>query len=95
MLFCEKLQDNKLMKILSQFGSAPMFFYVMHLGVLLLIYKTCYFIYGPNQGEYFSLPNVESLWVTFIILSIVLYFPTKWFAIYKHSNKNIKWLKYF
>lgn len=95
MLFCEKFQDNKFVKMLSQFGSAPMFFYVLHLTVLLVIYKICYFIYGPNQGEYFSLPNVKSLWITFVILSIALYFPTKWFALYKHSNKNIKWLKYF
>ena len=95
MLFCEKFQDNKLMKVLSQIGSAPMFFYVLHLAVLLIIYKICYFIFGPNQGEYFSLPNVASLWITFIALSIALYYPTKWFAIYKHSNKNIKWLKYF
>ncbi len=95
MLFCEKFHENKFVKMLSQFGSAPMFFYVLHLTVLLVIYKICYFIYGPNQGEYFSLPNVESLWITFLILSIALYFPTKWFALYKHSNKNIKWLKYF
>ena len=95
LLFCEKFQDNKLMKVLSQIGSAPMFFYVLHLAVLLIIYKICYFIFGPNQGEYFSLPNVASLWITFIALSIALYYPTKWFAIYKHSNKNIKWLKYF
>jgi len=95
MAFCEKFGKTKLMKILSQFGSVPMFFYILHLSVLLVIYKFCYFIYGPNQGEYFSLPNVESLWITFIILSIALYFPTRCFAFYKHSNKNIKWLKYF
>ena len=93
--FCEKFREIKLVKILSQFGSVPMFFYVLHLSVLLVIYKFCYIIYGPNQGEYFSLPNVESLWIIFIILSIALYFPTRWFAFHKHSNKNIKWLKYF
>ena len=95
LLFFEKFQSNKFVNILSQFGAASMFFYILHLLVLLIIYKTCYFLLGPNQGEYFSFPNVKSLWIAHILLSIILYYPTKWFAQYKQANKKIKWLKYF
>ena len=91
----EKLQNHKIVKIMSHFGAAPMFFYVLHLFVLQILYKIGYSMLGPNQGQYLSFPSVSYIWFTFIILTIALYFPTKWFAQYKQANKHIAWLKYF
>lgn len=91
----EKLQNHKIVQIMSHFGAAPMFFYVLHLFVLQILYKIGYSMLGPNQGQYLSFPSVSYIWFTFIILTIALYFPTKWFAQYKQANKHIAWLKYF
>ena len=91
----EKLQNHKIVQIMSHFGAAPMFFYVLHLFVLQILYKIGYSMLGPNQGHYLSFPSVSYIWFTFIILTIALYFPTKWFAQYKQANKHIAWLKYF
>ena len=91
----EKLQNHKIVQIMSHFGAAPMFFYVLHLFVLQILYKIGYSMLGPNQGQYLSFPSVSYIWLAFIILTITLYFPTKWFAHYKQANKHIAWLKYF
>ena len=91
----EKLQNHKIVQIMSHFGAAPMFFYVLHLFVLQILYKIGYSMLGPNQGQYLSFSSVSYIWLAFIILTITLYFPTKWFAQYKQANKHIAWLKYF
>jgi len=62
---------------------------------LQILYKIGYSMLGPNQGQYLSFPSVSYIWLAFIILTITLYFPTKWFAQYKQANKHIAWLKYF
>ena len=91
----ERLNDQKFVRIMSHFGAAPMFFYVLHLFVLKVLYVIGYSLFGANQGQYLSFPNVGYIWIAFVILSIALYFPTKWFADYKQANKHIAWLKYF
>lgn len=91
----EKFQNHKFVQIMSHFGAAPMFFYVLHLFVLKVLYKIGYSVLGPNQDQYLSFPNVGYIWVAFILLAYALYFPTKWFAQYKQANKEIAWLKYF
>ena len=95
LLLFENFQNSKFVKILSHFGAAPMFFYILHLLILLILYKIGYSLYGPNQGEYLSFPSVGYIWLAFFILCFILYFPTKWFAKYKQNNRQIKWLKYF
>ena len=91
----EKFQGHKFVLIMSHFGAAPMFFYILHLFILKLLYTIGISILGSNQGEYLSFPSVKYIWLSFIILSIALYYPTKWFAEYKQTNKHISWLKYF
>ena len=91
----EKFQTHKFVRLMSHFGAAPMFFYVLHLFVLKMLYKIGYSVLGPNQDQYLSFPNVGYIWMAFILLAYALYFPTKWFAQYKQANKEIAWLKYF
>ena len=91
----EKYEDKKFIHLMSQFGSAPMFFYALHLAVLKLIYVIALAIYGPSDGIYLAFPGVGYIWGAFLVLVFVLYFPTRWFADYKQANKHISWLKYF
>ena len=91
----EKFGRTKFALVMSQFGAAPMFFYALHLAVLKLLYVIAFLIYGPSDGVYLAFPSVRYIWITFLILVFLLYFPTRWFANYKQANKHISWLKYF
>ena len=57
-----------------------MFFYVLHLYVLKAGYLVAYALYGPNHGEYLSVPNLGVLWLLAAALSVPLHFPTRGFA---------------
>ncbi len=91
----EKYQNHKFTIQMSNFGAAPMFYYVLHLAVLKLIYVIAYSIYGPTDGKYLSFPGVGYIWLAFAVLTVLLYFPTRWFANFKQNNRHIVWLKYF
>lgn len=78
---------------LSVFGSVPMFFYILHLYVLLLLYTLAKFIFGANHGEYFGVNNIGWVWFIAGVLAIALYYPVKRFSEYKkHSTQA--WIKY-
>lgn len=78
---------------LSVFGSVPMFFYILHLYVLLMLYTLAKFIFGANYGEYFGVSNIGWVWFIAGVLAIALYYPVKRFSEYKkHSTQA--WIKY-
>jgi len=88
--------NNRVMDALEVYGSVPMFIYILHLYALLLVYGLLFALYGPNQGERFGFDYVWQVWLATIILAVVLYYPTKVFAAYKHREKRNKaWLSYF
>ncbi|EPZ51913.1 PF07786 family protein [Bacteriovorax sp. BAL6_X] len=89
----EKLGENKA-KVLSVFGAAPMFFYIVHLYVLLLSYTVASLFMEPNHGDYIGFNSVSFVWLVGVLLNIALYFPTRAFAKYKQKS-NSKILKYF
>lgn len=84
---------NKAAQVLVTFGSVPMFFYILHLYVLLALYSFCMAVFGPNQGALFGVNQLSLIWLISIILAVLLYWPTKWFSQYKHSSKKA-WLRY-
>ncbi|MFC7444544.1 DUF1624 domain-containing protein [Mesoflavibacter profundi] len=86
--------ENKLTNAIKVLGSAPMFFYILHLYVLLLIYTVFINLFGANKGDYFGFDHLYQIWIFSILLSIALYFPTKIFARYKRKSKS-KLIKYF
>ncbi|WP_411991771.1 DUF1624 domain-containing protein [Agarivorans sp. DSG3-1] len=88
----EKTQ-NKLTDALKTYGSAPMFFYIFHLYVLLIGYKLAMWGIGPNAGDIFGFAALWQVWLLTAILAVLLYFPTRAFARYKHASKQA-WVKY-
>lgn len=86
--------DNKLSKIIEIFGSAPMFFYILHLYVLLIIYQVLSATVGSNHGDLFAVDYVWQLWAVATLLAVTLYFPTKAFASFK-KRTSMPWVKYF
>jgi hypothetical protein len=70
-----------------------MFFYILHLYVLLALYSICMAVFGANQGALFGVNQLSLIWLISIVLAVLLYWPTKWFSQYKHSSKKA-WLRY-
>ncbi len=91
----QKFETKSWIKPLIIFGSVPMFFYIVHLYVLKALYLIAVHIFGTNQGEYFGVNHVATLWFIAIILSMLLYPLMLKFSDFKHRNKHIALLKYF
>lgn len=89
-----KVENKKWVKPLIVFGSVPMFFYIVHLFLLKGLYAISVGIWGENQGAYFGVNSVLTLWLITIILSILLYPLMLLFSNFKHKNKQITFLKY-
>lgn len=79
--------------LLASYGGAPMFFYLLHLYVLLVLYAIAVSIWGTNQGIYFGVNHVGYIWLISIVLAVLLYYPTKAFNAYKRVSQR-SWVKY-
>ncbi len=88
--------DGRLERVgygLSVFGSVPMFFYILHLYLLLLLYTLAKFTFGANHGELFGVNSMGWIWLIAGVLIVALYYPVKRFSEYKkHSTQA--WIKY-
>lgn len=78
---------------LSVFGSVPMFFYILHLYVLLLLYTLAKYVFGANQGEVVGVNSIGWIWLIAALLAVGLYYPVKRFSQYK-KNSTQAWIKY-
>lgn len=68
---------------LAHIGTAPMFFYLLHLFVLQLVHLV--------------VPRVETVamvWLITAVLAVVLYFPTRAFGALKARRRDLPWLRY-
>ena len=93
LLFVLEKPQGKWTQILVNFGSAPMFFYILHLYVLLVLYRIVLAVCGPNQGEGFGMEHMGWIWLTTVLLAVALYLPTKWFSLYKKRSQQA-WVRY-
>jgi len=81
-------------------GSAPMFFYILHLYILLFCYLITYQIWGPNtfygdaQQGYLAFDHIGQVWLFSAGLIFVLYWPSKKFSQFKRAT-HMRWVKYF
>ncbi|MGH8486588.1 MAG: hypothetical protein ACRESP_19490, partial [Pseudomonas sp.] len=81
--------------VLALFGAAPMFFYLLHLYVLKALYLLAVAVWGLNQGIYFGVEHITGIWLCSLLLAVLLYPPTRWFATLKQRRRDLAWLKYF
>ena len=86
--------SNGVTRALEVFGSAPMFFYAFHLYVLLIGYNILLAVFGPTQGEMFGVDDFWWVWVTSVLMTLALYYPTRAFARFKRTTKQ-GWVRYF
>ncbi|ROL77816.1 hypothetical protein BK636_23620 [Pseudomonas chlororaphis] len=92
--YFEKVQERWSTAQLAIYGGAPMFFYLLHLYVLKAMYLVAVAIWGANQGTYYGFDNLSGVWLWSLILGVLLFFPTRWFAGLKQRRRDIAILKY-
>ncbi|MBK1891266.1 DUF1624 domain-containing protein [Undibacterium sp. 14-3-2] len=85
---------GKYANIASVFGGAPMFYYLLHLYILLLLQNVLSAIAGANFGKRFDVEYVWQIWLISVALIPVLYFPCRAFARYKRHSQQA-WVRYF
>lgn len=94
LLAFERLQTRRWIRWLTVFGSAPMFFYLLHLYVLKVLYVIAVALFGLNQGSYFGFDSVPTIWLASLLLALTLYPAVRWFSVLKSRRRDIAWLKY-
>lgn len=83
-----------LSRVCSIFGAAPMFYYLLHLYVLLFMQILFVNLFGANHGQRFGVDHVWQLWLISAALIPALYYPCRSFARFKrHSGQA--WVRYF
>ncbi|TBU86706.1 DUF1624 domain-containing protein [Phytopseudomonas dryadis] len=94
LLAFERRQGSAWLKVLTVYGGAPMFFYLLHLYVLKLLYLAALAIWGRNQGDYFGFDSITGIWLCSLLLAAALYPPVHWFAALKARRRDLTWLRY-
>lgn len=94
LLLFERLQTRRWIRWLTVFGSAPMFFYLLHLYVLRVLYLMALALFGLNQGSHFGFDSVPAIWLVSVLLAVALYPAVRWFSALKSRRRDIAWLKY-
>lgn len=91
----ERAGNGFFTRLCSTFGGAPMFYYIIHLYLLLIGYRLLLAVFGPNQGSRFGV-DADAFWIVwFVWLAMVplLYYPVRAFASYKRRTTR-GWVKY-
>jgi uncharacterized membrane protein len=100
----ENLQ-TRLTKIFTVYGNVPFFYYVLHFYLIHIITVILFFASGyttsqisdPNSPFLFRPSsfgfNLGVVYLLWLFVIIVLYFPCKWFSQYKKTH-NQWWLSY-
>jgi hypothetical protein len=86
--------DNRLVGAIRTFGGAPMFFYLLHLNVLLVLQLGAVALFGANHGTRWGVDHVYGIWTIAALLALLLYFPVRAFADYKRRSTQA-WVRYF
>lgn len=87
-------RDNAVVRAIAAIGAAPMFFYILHLYVLLGLQKLLVLTLGANYDSRWGVDDVYWIWIIAPILACALYFPTRAFGAYKRRT-TLAWVKYF
>jgi hypothetical protein len=80
--------SNAFTRVLAVIGSAPMFFYIFHLYVLLAMQMLMLVLVGPNYGQRWELDQYWPVWLISLALVPVMYYPTRAFAAIQADDRQ-------
>ena len=86
--------DNWFTRACATFGGAPMFYYLLHLYLLLGIGLALTAMLGANHAGRYGVEQLWQVWLLALLLMPVLYFPCRAFANYKRTSQQA-WVRYF
>ena len=86
--------DNGFTRACATFGGAPMFYYLLHLYLLLVIGITLTAVLGANHAGRYGVEQLWQVWLLALLLMLVLYFPCRAFANFKRTSRQA-WVRYF
>ncbi len=86
--------ENWFTRACATFGGAPMFYYLLHLYLLLVLQHVLVALFGANHGARFGIDQFWPIWVVALVLMPVLYVPCRAFANFKRTS-NQAWVRYF
>jgi uncharacterized membrane protein len=86
-------RDNRLLRVCASFGGAPMFYYLLHLFLLLGLQKLAVAVLGANHGNRYEFSQLWMVWLLSAALIPLLYWPCKAFAGFKRRT-SMGWVRY-
>ena len=86
-------RDNLFLRVCASFGGAPMFYYLLHLFLLLGLQKLAVAMFGANYGSRYEFDHLWQVWLLSAALIPLLYWPCKAFAAFKRRT-SMGWVRY-
>lgn len=86
--------DNWFSRVCATFGSVPMFYYLVHLYLLLAMQNALVALLGANHGSRFGVDHYWLVWLVSFALMPLLYLPCRAFSAYKRRSTRA-WVRYF
>lgn len=86
-------RKNALLRACETFGGVPMFYYLLHLFVLLGLQLLSVRLFGANNGPRFDVESLWMVWVLTATLIPLLYWPCKAFGKFKRQT-TVGWVRY-
>ncbi|MTV36548.1 DUF1624 domain-containing protein [Duganella radicis] len=86
-------RDNAFLRICATFGGAPMFYYLLHLFVLLALQTLAVAALGANHGQRYEFDSLWQVWATSAVLIPLLYWPCRAFGNFKRRT-GMAWVRY-
>ncbi|RFP09205.1 DUF1624 domain-containing protein [Duganella sp. BJB488] len=86
--------NNRLLRGAANFGSAPLFYYVLHLYLLLILQKLLAWGLGTNDGNRYEFQSLWTIWLVSVLLLASLHAPVMAFARFKRKS-TMAWVRYF
>jgi uncharacterized membrane protein len=96
--------SNWFTRFIMVYGKVPFFYYILHVFLIHSIAWIFVFVSGHGSGDIDLMETAPiqpdagyPLWVVYVVwisVIIILYFPCKWYSRYKANHPENKWLSY-
>jgi uncharacterized membrane protein len=86
-------RDGRFLRVCATFGGAPMFYYLLHLYLLLMLQTAARAWLGANYGDRYEFDHLWMVWLMSAALIPLLYYPCRAFGQFKRRTTRA-WVRY-